>query len=283
MQLESIAQAEAYDHIFISPHHDDLALSCGGTALTMRDRGERVLTVAVFVGRPPSDAEVTEFAAFQHKAWGSPEDPWEARRTEERAVMAGLGIDYLWLDYLDAIYRGSQYLSDDDLFGVVKPDDQPVQSALAMDLLAICRRSPGARLYVPLAVGQHVDHQLCYAAADVPLAAGASVAYYEDVPYALQPDVVEARIASLGRELRPEIVEIGSLIDAKIQLVEAYRSQTEWIFRHHGPASEVLRRHAAGLSRTDGEYAERLWVPVAGSRGTTKDTKDTKQDHGVNG
>ena len=36
-----------------------------------------------------------------------------------------LGATSTWLSYPDAIYRGELYLSDEDLFGDVKPEDRP--------------------------------------------------------------------------------------------------------------------------------------------------------------
>jgi LmbE family N-acetylglucosaminyl deacetylase len=35
-------------HVFVSPHPDDAALSCGGLIASLRDRGEGVTIVSVF-------------------------------------------------------------------------------------------------------------------------------------------------------------------------------------------------------------------------------------------
>lgn len=37
-------------HVFVSPHPDDAALSCGGLIASLRDRGEEVTIVSVFSG-----------------------------------------------------------------------------------------------------------------------------------------------------------------------------------------------------------------------------------------
>ncbi|HEX8958759.1 MAG TPA: PIG-L family deacetylase, partial [Solirubrobacterales bacterium] len=189
--------AEHYRHVYVSPHFDDVALSAGGTLLGQVARGGAVLVVGVCTARPP--AAVSEFAEFQHDRWGGAADPWAEREEEERRAMTALGADYFWLDLPDAIYRGEQYLSDDDLFGPVKPGDAPVAAALAAAVLDLAARETSATFYLPLGVGGHVDHQLCFDLAAPLLAAGRAVLLYEDVPYALDPAAVERRLAEVSR------------------------------------------------------------------------------------
>jgi LmbE family N-acetylglucosaminyl deacetylase len=254
-----------YRHVYISPHFDDVALSAGGTLLKRSLEGEPALVVAIFTARPPG--EVSHFAEYQHDRWGGAADPWAEREEEERRAMVALGADYLWLGLPDAIYRGEQYLSDDDLFGPVKPGDAPLAAHLAADALALASRVPGATFYLPLGVGGHVDHQLCFDLAEPLLSAGRAVLLYEDVPYALDPAAVERRLAEVAARapfsVDPIVVEIESLIAAKCRAVDQYASQIPWIFRHIGPAEESLRHHAASLSRAAG-HAERLWRPRGG-------------------
>jgi LmbE family N-acetylglucosaminyl deacetylase len=254
--------AHHYRHVYLSPHFDDVALSAGGTLLGQTARGAAALVVAVCTARPPG--EVTAFAEFQHDRWGGAADPWAEREEEEQRAMSALGVDYLWLGLPDAIYRGDQYLSDDDLFGPVQPGD----ALLAVDLAARCRdlagRAAEATFYLPLGVGGHVDHQLCYDLVGPLVAAGCSVLFYEDIPYALDKTVVDRRLSEVRRtvtfKLEPEILEIGDLIAAKCRAVDLYTSQVPWIFRDYGPAGSCLRRQAASLSR-EGGYAERFWRP----------------------
>src|SRR5436305_1492700 len=114
---------ERYRHIFVEPHFDDVALSCGGSVVAFAARGEPVLVVTLFAGNPGATADVTEFAAGQHARWGGAADPIAERELEQRAALARLGADWLPLEFFDAIYRGEQYRSEDELFGSVKPGD----------------------------------------------------------------------------------------------------------------------------------------------------------------
>lgn len=252
---------DRYRHVYVSPHFDDVALSAGGTLLG-QVRHEGCLVVAVCTARPPG--AVSEFAEYQHDRWGGAADPWAEREEEERRAMAALGADYLWLGLPDAIYRGEQYLSDEDLFGPVQPGDAPVAAALAAAVRDLAERQEGATFYLPLGVGGHVDHQLCFDLTAPLLASGHAVLLYEDVPYALAPTEVERRLHEVARTTRltlePEISEIGDLIGEKCRAADLYASQIPWIFRHYGPAEQSLRRHAASLSRENG-YAERFWRP----------------------
>lgn len=260
VQLQSIGDVGSrYRHVFVSPHFDDVALSVGGTALLAAARGEPMLVVAVCSATPGGD--LTGFAAGQHESWGGGTDPWRVRQDEERAAMAALGADYLWLGYPDAIYRGDMYLSDDDLFGPVRPGDAAIATRLVDDLNRIGQRAAAATVYLPLALGNHVDHQLCRDAAPMLAAGGASVLLYEDLPYALQRNDPDP--AGLGGVVadEPLIVEFGDLVADKVSLVERYASQVPWIFREIGAADVALRAHAARLSLVKGGHAERLWRP----------------------
>jgi LmbE family N-acetylglucosaminyl deacetylase len=42
----------AMTHVFISPHPDDAALSCGGLIASLRELGQNVAIVSVFSGGP---------------------------------------------------------------------------------------------------------------------------------------------------------------------------------------------------------------------------------------
>ena len=44
------------DHLYLSPHFDDAALSCGGQIATFTAAGQSVLVVTITGGDPPADA-----------------------------------------------------------------------------------------------------------------------------------------------------------------------------------------------------------------------------------
>lgn len=210
-----------YDHAYLEPHLDDVPLSCGGLVRQQSNRDERVLVVTLFAGNPGAGAAVTEFAAGQHSRWGGHPDPIAERHAEQRAALALLGAEWRPLPHLDAIYRGDQYRSDDELFGPVKPGDSALVELIAGRLGEI----DAATWYAPLGVGNHVDHQLALAAAR---AAGLEPLLYEDFPYvATQP--AEPVAARLDATVEME-VEIGPELEAKIAAIACYRSQLPTLF-----------------------------------------------------
>jgi LmbE family N-acetylglucosaminyl deacetylase len=254
----------AYGHIVLSPHLDDAALSLGGTIARLVAAGEAVLVVNICSGSPPLGGPFSSFAALQHARWKLPADEAVAlRRAEDAAALAILGADSLHLDLLDAIYRMPEaYVDDATLFGAVAPDD-PLAALSRPSLEAIVAGSPGARLYAPLAVGNHVDHQAVHQVAAELAAAGAQVLYYEDFPYAARQGAVARRLASPGgpRRLAPLVCRINGELDGKITAVAAYESQLGTLFGDGARMAETVAAYAAAVAEEPGAYAERLWAP----------------------
>ncbi len=48
-------------HVFISPHPDDAALSCGGLIASLRELGQSVTVISVFSGGPEAGTQVTDY------------------------------------------------------------------------------------------------------------------------------------------------------------------------------------------------------------------------------
>ncbi len=247
------------DALFVSPHLDDVALSCGGTA-ALEARHGRALVATIFAGRP-SEA-LNPFARFQHERWGHLDDAVGERRREDAAAMAVLGARSIWLDFPDAIYRGNLYLSDADLFGPVKPDDGPVAEAVAERIGELVQSARPTRIYLPLAVGEHVDHQICSALEERLRAIEGDVLFYEDFPYAATPGAVERHVARRTDRLVPSVKTIGEAIETRLAAIGCYTSQLPTIFRHYGQPDEVVRAYARSLG--GGVYAERFWRRAQG-------------------
>jgi LmbE family N-acetylglucosaminyl deacetylase len=225
-----------YDHAYVEPHFDDVALSCGGLVKLQSGRAERVLVVTLFAGNPGAAAAVTEFAAGQHSRWGGHADPIAERQAEQRAALALLGADWRPLDHLDAIYRGDQYLSDEELFGPVKDGDARLVEQIAAQL----RDVDAAAWYAPLGVGNHVDHQLGLTAAR---AAGLAPRMYEDFPYVARQSA-EPVAARLGARVESE-VDVRAVLDAKVAAIACYRSQLPTLFGDAERMAEMVRARPA--------------------------------------
>ena len=53
-------------HVFIAPHPDDVALSCGGLIASLRELGQNVAIVTVFSG----DGDTDRLSGYQREALG---------------------------------------------------------------------------------------------------------------------------------------------------------------------------------------------------------------------
>ena len=171
-------------HLFISPHYDDIALSCGGTAALVSGSGNDAVVALLFGDHPDPAQPMTSFAEHMHAEWGMSADQVIAgRRAEEAEASRILGLRDVFLPFRDAIYRGDAYLSDDDLFGSPMATDAEVPEQIGAALEAEQFQRDGTRVYAPLASGFHVDHQLAFLTALLLDRAGWEVWFYEDLPY----------------------------------------------------------------------------------------------------
>jgi LmbE family N-acetylglucosaminyl deacetylase len=242
-------------HLFVSPHYDDVALSCGGLVARLASFGERVRVVTVFGGAPPD--ELSPFAQFQHDRWGTGDAAVDRRRAEDARAMAILGAGYAWLDFPDAIYRGDLYLSDEQLFGSVNPTDLPLAAAVVAAIVA--EADAAEQVYLPLAVGGHVDHRICRDAWHDLIGRGVGVRFYEDFPYAADAGAVDAALRGSSLLLAPELADVSDFLERRLAAVAAYASQLPTIFRHYGDPDDVTRRYSSALADRSGRYIERVW------------------------
>ena len=256
-------------HLFLSPHYDDIALSCGGTAARLRQLGRTPEVAIIFGSEPEAELGFTPFAAAMHAGWRMDASEVIARRRAEEAVAAQvLGTDVSFLPFHDAIYRGDRYLNDPELFGDIHVDEAGLPEGIISALDLRGAGTPSVRIYVPLAIGRHVDHQIAFHAGVALQANGWSVWFYEDLPYALKPGLRTERIAGAGIGL-----EIGALVavdgtwDAKIDAVMSYPSQLATIFSYVGSGSSraeveaLLRGYAEEAG--NGAAVERFWTGAA--------------------
>jgi len=223
--------------LFLSPHLDDVAFSCGGAAAALRRAGWRVAVATVFTA---SVRNPTGFAlACQlDKGLDPAEDYMALRRAEDAAFARVVGVDdLLWLGLLEAPHRG--YASAPELFDAVRPEDDSCEQVTGAVADLDARMKP-AVVFAPQGVGGHVDHrQVVKAVLSVPGLAGRT-AWYRDLPYAarrpdaqpdpsLPPGIVEAYVALGADDLR-----------AKLDGCACYTSQLGFQFGGEAPMRRVL-------------------------------------------
>jgi LmbE family N-acetylglucosaminyl deacetylase len=266
-------------HLFLSPHYDDIPLSTGATVRLLSDQGLAPETLVVFGSEPDRDRPLSAFAEAMHERWGlSANEVVASRQAEEAAAAALLGAQTRVLPFRDAIYRGDAYLSNEDLFGSPATVEASLPATITASLSLGDSPDATIRIYVPLGVGKHVDHQIVHLAGQGLAGRGWEVWFYEDIPYALKPMALDARLAEIGAATRLEPVArvpAESTWDRKIDAILRYPSQLETVFLEYvgvGTTREEINEALSAYAGRagDGPIVERFWqlsevLPSAGS------------------
>jgi LmbE family N-acetylglucosaminyl deacetylase len=242
-----------FSAIYLSPHLDDVTLSCGAQIYDLTQAGADVLIVTVMAGDPPQ--AVSDYAQSLHDRWELLADASAARRAEDLDACRILGAETLHMTVPDCIYRvdpatgAPLYLSDDDIFGDVAPAEDYLIEQIAAFLAAL---PPAGRIFVPLTIGHHVDHLLVRAAAERIF--GDNLRYYEDYPYAQETAKRERALSAEAQPLTPSVIPVSQEARrAKIEAILAYRSQLSTFWTDNAD----LERQVFGYMDEVG--GERLW------------------------
>lgn len=214
---------EGHQHVFYSPHFDDVVLSVGGLVASLRGAGRDVTIVTVFAGAS-DPSQYTAFARHLHAKWRTP-DPHTERMREDNDALRLLGVERTerW-DLLEAPYRCSPagdplYSSYEQLRGPISDEDRQTMIDLhsRVSMLAAAH-GEDAIYYFPLSLGGHVDHQLLLQAGLHLGALGYRIRFYEDYPY-----VESYRPRADVTHWRRSAYAIHD--DSKIRAALCYRSQ----------------------------------------------------------
>jgi LmbE family N-acetylglucosaminyl deacetylase len=203
-------------------------------------------------------------------------DTMAQRRLEDERYAAFAEVSFVWLDLPDAVFRG--YEGDDQLLGTPRADDPAPVDLLRRE---IARLEP-SRIYLPLGIGGHVDHQLARDAGIALLHEAKAwvmpgpdyadrIAFYEDFPYAWWEDfgrLEDMPAGSLsglpdGVSLTAEFADVGDVLERKIRGILLYESQIERLFDDKAAAASAVRKYAArvaDIGSVAGGAAERYWV-----------------------
>ncbi len=171
--------------VYLSPHFDDVALSCGGLVWEQTNAGNPV-SVWTICGSEPPLRPYSTFAASLHARWQTGEQAVAHRRDEDILSCQHMGASFRHFPLSDCIYRPADertphyYASEEAIFGEIHPAEESLVAALSQTLER--EIEPGTQVVCPLTLGGHVDHRLTRAAAE---RLGLPLLYYADYPYVL--------------------------------------------------------------------------------------------------
>jgi LmbE family N-acetylglucosaminyl deacetylase len=228
--------------IIVSPHPDDAALSCGGRILAAV---QGVLVVNVF--------SRTAWWRFQMDA--SDIERVQGCRDMEETVMSRLsGAEVRGLGLPEALLR--EHKLEDVFKAPVGRHDRDVVLSTKGALRDLATKHPQAHWYLPLAVGDHIDHRIARDAARDALTAAkvepARLHFYEDLPYAAKLGAnTDFACRVPGLTLKKNVLVVEEVLPWKLELLRTYWSQFTW-----GSLVE-LKQYA---QRVGGEV---VWEPAA--------------------
>lgn len=223
--------------LFLSPHLDDAAFSCGGTVAQLADAGWRCVIATAFTRSVPDPAGFA-LACQLDKGLGPEVDYMALRRGEDAAACALLGAEPRWLDLPEAPHRG--YNSAPALFGPLL-DGDAIWRALAGEVAALLDELRPDRVYAPQGLGRHVDHRQVIRAALEAVPANA-LRFWRDAPYVIRDPA--AQPDALVPAGSPERVEIAAGLERKLAASCAYASQIGFQFGGAAACAQAVRELA---------------------------------------
>jgi len=271
--------------LFLSPHSDDAVLSCGGLIPHLVQQNETVTLLTVMGGNPPSPLPDTAPVRELHTRWRGGANPSLTRREEDRAAahILGAAADHLAVPdciYRSHLYRGALYPATAAIFGEVHWADYARYDAGAQVQGWLSLRDTAVdRIFVPLAVGHHVDHQIVRQIG-LDLALGRRqfatpgyrpvVWFYADYPYcesgtAVQEalTVTQAQYTVAAASAAPKLLTEHRIhlnpddYAAKCDAIAAYHSQISTFWE----SAEQMRKQVKQFMQAtgNGQLAERYW------------------------
>jgi LmbE family N-acetylglucosaminyl deacetylase len=258
---EQLVTHSRFDYIYISPHLDDVALSCSGTICRQQAQGLNILVVTIFAGEP--QPPFSPFVQSVHHSWHTTEErPYQVRKEEERKAMALLGADYTWLDWFEILYRDPELSDANDLFwepgtSVIPPRDVALFTTLCAWFDDASLVYPGVQFVAPLGLGMHRDHQLVFQAAFNTLDRD-RVLLFEDFPYATYYSNDELISYIKPYNMSFIEVDISECLEQRIAASEAYQSQIPTLFYMTSSFRELICAYTLEAGKQQ-RPIERYW------------------------
>jgi len=208
-----------------------------------KNHGKSILIVTVATGNPPN-TQLSDIARKTHQFWGITKNPSFTRRLEDKNACNFLNVDFLHLGIQDCIYRRNSangkfiYQSQEAIFNRY----QPLENNLINTVISLFKKLPKFRhVFSPLAVGNHVDHQITRNAAENVF--GSSLFYYEDYPYALKLGSLKDFLDDIDNWTFEIIYLTAAEIKRKIKAISMYESQIPTIFGDFKNISKDILRN----------------------------------------
>jgi len=223
--------------LIISPHLDDAILSLGGFLCNSISSDDMILTVFNTAWSVLVDHDYHQEITKTNLA-------------EEKKIIEELGCRYQFLNWDECLLRGYQYWKGP--FDLDK--DMDISLRFTRTIQHILNKY--TEVYLPAAIGLHIDHMLVFNAIIDLIAQNRNVKFilYQDLPYATYGGTAE-RINSIEKLKRFTLklleTDITSTIEKKCRMLRSYKSQlTE---------EDILKVYDFACCKKKDHYFENAW------------------------
>jgi hypothetical protein len=230
-------------YIFLSPHFDDVALSCGALVHHLSRLGHTVEVWTIMSGFPHNEI-FSEFAQEMHLEWGmTSAEVVHVRRDEDWAACQAMGTQPRYFNWTDVIYRKDPETglpvvnNNDELFGK-SPEGELINEIANMLMEEIPN---DAKLITPISLGNHIDHRTVTLAGEK---SGYVGSYYADYPYILNDPQNPANHRYQWAQFSYQLDE--SDLQAWQEAVLSYSSQLSMFWRDEEETKLAIRNYWAG-------------------------------------
>lgn len=250
-------------HLFVSPHFDDGVFSCGGRIHQLTRAGEPVTVLTMMGGLHAGEFPKSPILDDLHKRWMAGKDPLRARQQEDERALSRLNAEHVHIDLTDCVYRQVDglplYPSEESLFGTVHGADYAPRYLEAVSLPDPARRLV---IYLPLAVGHHVDHQIVRDWGIGLLRAKPEswlLHFYAEYPYFNTERAIALALSKMDMPLREKQIILDEAdLAAKVNAMACYDSQISTFWE--GVEAMALDLRRSSLDPRTGQLVERYWA-----------------------
>lgn len=253
--------------VVIEPHPDDAVLSVGGRLLHRREKWR--MTILSVIGT----SNFTSYLVHAGNAVGIGEVS-RLREDESQFAVRMLGAEYQSLEWTDAPLRSvppeqwspsvaQAFKHRPSIFVNRFPEPRRV-SQLADELWRRIQMLSPREIWMPMGMGEHVDHRLTRSACLLMLIryrrelGDVKVWMYEDTPYQSDPQrtAILSALARAGGRLVREMEDVTDVFESKVRAASVYASQFKVSYIRGKLVSEGQK--AGGGANRFGEVSHRL-------------------------
>ena len=246
--------------LFLSPHFDDVAFSCGGVFHALASRGWACHLATIFTQSVPSPQGFA-LACQTDKGLAPEVDYMAIRRQEDARAARAMGAHAVHtLDFPEAPHRG--YHSAAALFGGRRSEEH-LSGEIAQAVRALEASLTPRAIFVPQGLGGHVDHRLSIQSVQG-VCGRAHTVWYQDAPYVWRDPSARVCEEVWGSGLQSHCAPLSPAdMQAKVHASCAYKTQLNFQFGGPEQAQRQLMAYAQEVAQGSAQWAERFMLTPA--------------------